>query len=166
MIRKMMCAALVLASLALGCMAPAGQSNSIPPVVFAFLQDRDASPTYGPDSKAEQKAIHFLAAHNSVLPDSNATHIAVQVLPFSRSESSQRPFDLRIVEAKLDVFINWIADGKVQFLPERMEQIPLEQLEDTLRQMCADMGIQKPTILRGMGWKDRKTHNRVAPTDP
>ena len=163
MARMRTCAAAIAIYLAFGCASRAGETNSIS-VVYGFLVQQDSSLTFGPDRKAGRDVSRFLSTRSAVLSSPNVTHVAVQILPFSRSESCQRPFDLRLVEAKLDVFINWMADGKIQFLPERIEQIPLEKIEDLLRLLCQDIGVEKPTMLRGMGWKDRKTHNQ-APED-
>jgi hypothetical protein len=142
----------------------AAETNVPLPVVyeFFFINMPNAGKyahDYGPDQVAGQKARQFLGTHSAVLPGSKVTHVDVRLMPFSHSRECQRLFDLRLVEAKLDVFITWMADGKPEFLPAKIEQIPLENIEGTLRLMCAEVGIPKLTILRSFGWKDSHTNS-------
>jgi hypothetical protein len=152
-----------------GCSTTGAGTNDTLPVVYGFFflnipNEGAFSHDYGPEQETGRKVRKFLKAQSADLTSSNLTHVTVELLPFSHSQTCQRPFDLRLAEAKLDVFINWMADKKIQFLPDRMEQIPLEKIEDTLHLMCREIGIKSPTIMRGMGWRARKTHNQ-APED-
>jgi hypothetical protein len=147
-----------------GCAVAESKQDKSLPVVYNlhFLNipnDGEFKHPYGEDQPKGQKIRKFAVSHSAKLHDTNTAYVSVQLIPFVHAQTCSRPLDLRLEQAKLGAFINYVAEGKVQFLPDKRGLIPLESIEQNLSALCEEIGIKRVTISRGMGWKKKESHN-------
>lgn len=145
-----------------GCAVAVPKNGQSLPVVYNlhFLNipnDGEFKHPYGKDQPKGQKIRKFAASHSATLQDTNAVHVTVQLIPFVHAQTCSRPLDLRLEQAQVGAFINYVAEGKVQWSPDNRKLIPLESIEKSLSTLCQQLGIEKVTISRGTGWK-KKNH--------
>ena len=114
---------------------------------------------YGEDQPGGREIRAFVASQSAKLQDKNAVHVSVDLIPFSHAQACARPLDLRLEQAQLGAFINYVAEGKIQFLPDKRKLIPVETIEQNLTDLCQRLGIRNVTISRGPGWMTKKPHN-------
>ena len=115
---------------------------------------------YGETQTTGVKVRQYLKSKSAEQSMTNTTHISVWLVPFVHSQTWARPYDLRIQEAKLDAFINWIDKDETTIRSEDRNQIPVKAIESDLYQMCLEVGIANPTVMRrGSNLELYLTHN-------
>jgi hypothetical protein len=148
-----------------GCVVAAPEKEQSLPIVYNvhfrnIPNDGEFKHPYGEDQPKGQKIREFALSHSATLQDTNAVHVSVQLIPFVHAQTCSRPLDLRLEQAQLGVFINYVEEAKVQWSPDKRKLIPLVSIEKSLSTLCQKLGIKKVTISRGMGWKKKDSHNK------
>ena len=155
---------LLLLALLTGCaVATPEQEGSLSIVYKLFFlnipNDREFKHQYGEDQPRGREIRAFVALQSAKLQNKNAVHVSVDLIPFSHAQACARPLDLRLEQAQLGAFINYVAEGKIQFLPDKRKLIPVETIEQNLTGLCQRLGIRNVTISWGPGWMTKESRN-------
>ena len=160
---------MAMAFLVVSAVAEPKKDESLPIVYnLHFLNipnDGEFTHPYGNDQPKGQQIRKFARSRSAALQDTNAVHVSVDLIPFVHAQACSRPLDLRLEQAQLGAFINYVAEGKVQWSSDKRKLIPLELIEQNLSNLCQKLGIKKVTISRGMGWKKTESHNKAIDGD-
>jgi hypothetical protein len=91
----------------------------------------------------------FLASRETQTSSKDSPYTEVQLFLSAHARSYTRLRDFALDGTGLEGFINHYADGKMSFLPEHRDDVPLKGIQADLSELSRKLGVDPPQVRIG-----------------